>query len=140
MDAINRLRNAVVLTIIKVRMVVMPLDPKTNDYQPPFKNQKVAFSRQLHKFLRWLTPKADYEADLARSIQLYSQQLDEKFKLREPTADVGEPTMFDAFIADECLKHFEDDMELQSQRINKNVFRMSPPLEKPLYVKNQASN
>ena len=52
-------------------MVVLPLDPQTNDYQPPFKAHKVAFSRQLHKFLRWLTPKADYEADLSRSIALH---------------------------------------------------------------------
>jgi hypothetical protein len=140
MDAINKLRNAIVNTIIGVRMVVMPLDPQTNDYQPPFRNQKVAVSRQLHKFLRWLTPKADYEADLARSIQLYSQQLDEKLKLRETTAEVGEPKIFDAFITDECLKHFDDDLELQSQRIDRNTFRMTPPLDKPLYVENQNTN
>jgi hypothetical protein len=63
--------------------------------------------------LRWLTPKVDYEADLARSIQLYSQQLDEKLKLQEITPDASDPKIFDAFIASECLKHFEDDAELQ---------------------------
>ena len=140
MDAINKLRNVVVNTIIRVRMVVLPLDPQTNDYQPPFKAHKVAFSRQLHKFLRWLTPKADYEADLSRSIALHQQQRAQRIKLRETTAEVGEPKIFDAFIADECLKHFEDDLELQSQRIDKNTFRMSPPLEKPLYVESQSAN
>ena len=140
MDAINKLRDAVVKTIIRLRMVVMPLDPQTNDYQPPFKAQKVAFSRQLHKFLRWLTPTADYEADLARSISLHQQQRAERLKLPEPTAEVGEPKIFDAFISSECLKHFDDDLELQSQRIDKNTFRMSPPLEKPLYVENQNTN
>jgi hypothetical protein len=134
MNVINKLRNAIVNTIIRVRMVIMPLDPQTNDYQPPFRNQKVAISRQLHKFLRWLTPKSDYEADLARSIELHQQQRAQRLKLRETTADVSEPKIFDAFIADECLKHFEDDLELQSQRIDKNTFRMSPPLDKPLYV------
>lgn len=134
MDAINKLRNAIVNTIIRVRMVLLPLDPQTNDYQPPFKDQKVAFSRQLHKFLRWLTPKADYEADLAYSIELHQQQRAQRLKLREITPDVGDPKIFDAFIDDKCLKYFEDDLELQSQRIDKNTFRMSPPLEKPLYV------
>ena len=98
--------------------------------------------------MRWLTPKADYEADLARSIQLYSQQLDEKLKLQEITPDASDPKIFDAFIASdfdafiasECLKHFEDDAELQPSRIDKNTFRMSPLLEKPLYVENQNAN
>ena len=121
-------------------MVVIPLDPQTNDYPPPFRNQKVAVSRQLHKLLRWLTPTADYEADLARSIELHQQQRAQRLKLRETTAEVGEPKIFNAFIADECLKHFEDDLELQSQRIDKNTFRMSPPLDKPLYVENQNAN
>ena len=93
-----------------------------------------SLSHQLHKFLRWLTPKADYEADLARSIELHQQQRAQRLKLREVTPDAGDPEIFDAFIADECLKHFESDLELQSQRIDRNTFRMSPPLEKPLYA------
>jgi hypothetical protein len=134
---INKSRNLIVDVIVRARMLLLPLDPNTNSYYKPFRAQKIQFSRELHKLIKWLTPKADYDAMMSHSVEVSTKKYHEAISklMVEPEANPpGEAEICNTFICDKMLPHVKDDPELMSQRISKNIFRMTPPLEYPLYV------
>ncbi len=136
---IDKLRSLIANFIVRFTSLFFPRD-KDHRHLEPFIPQKQIVARKIHKLVRWIMPKAEYEEMLKVAMDAATKQNDEAIAKLEAQATANPPgavEIINTHICDEILPYVKDDPEFMSQRISKNVFRMSPPLEHPLYVEQQ---